>query len=264
MFEKDSSEAMIELAKAGIPVVPMSMALCGSTAPTAIAGTLIIVNAENLAALLILQCANPCAPKIYCAESTSADMRTGGINYRAPELPFSAAGTAQMARFYILPCYATQCGLDESPDSLQALIERSKWLALAHLSHGDISGGLGSLEIAESAALEQIILDLEAWKYTRAYLHSFEVNKETLAFQAISEVGPGGNFLGLKHTLEHFQKEIWLKKERPFLSQTDGSLLERVKEKVREILSSHIPPQLDDELKREIAQILRNCEKDKL
>jgi len=109
LFEEGSSEAMVELAKAGIPVVPMSMALCGSTAPATIAGTLTIVNAENLAALVILQCANLDAPMIYCGESTSADMRTGDINYRAPELPLIAAGTAQMARFYGLPCYARKC-----------------------------------------------------------------------------------------------------------------------------------------------------------
>jgi trimethylamine--corrinoid protein Co-methyltransferase len=264
LFEEGSSEAMVELAKAGIPVVPMSMALCGSTAPATIAGTLTIVNAENLAALVILQCANSGAPVIYCGESTSADMRTGDINYRAPELPLIAAGTAQMARFYGLPCYATQCGLDETPDNLDALIEDSKWLALAHLGHGDISGGLGSLENAQSSALEQVILDVEAWTYARAYLRRFSFNEETLGFDAISKVGPGGNFLGLKHTLEHFQKEIWLKKEATLLPSTGGSLVERAKEKVRQILSSHVPSQLDEEVKKEINQILRNCEKDML
>jgi trimethylamine--corrinoid protein Co-methyltransferase len=264
LFEEGSSEAMVELAKAGIPVVPMSMALCGSTAPATIAGTLTIVNAENLAALVILQCANLDAPMIYCGESTSADMRTGDINYRAPELPLIAAGTAQMARFYGLPCYATQCGLDETPDNLDALIEDSKWLALAHLSHGDISGGLGSLENAQSSALEQVILDVEAWTYARAYLRRFSFNEETLGFDAIREVGPGGNFLGLKHTLEHFQKEIWLKKEATLLPSAGGSLVERAKEKVRQILSSHVPSQLDEGVKREINQILRNCEKDML
>ena len=264
LFEEGSSEAMVELAKAGIPVVPMSMALCGSTAPATIAGTLTIVNAESLAALVILQCANSGAPVIYCGESTSADMRTGDINYRAPELPLIAAGTAQMARFYGLPCYATQCGLDETPDNLDALIEDSKWLALAHLSHGDISGGLGSLENAQSSALEQVILDVEAWTYARAYLRRFSFNEETLGFDAISKVGSGGNFLGLKHTLEHFQKEIWLKKEATLLPSTGRSLVERAKEKVRQILSSHVPSQLDEEVKKEINQILRNCEKDML
>ena len=264
LFEESSSEAMVELAKAGIPVVPMSMALCGSTAPATIAGTLVIVNSENLAALVILECASPGAPMIYCAESTSADMRTGSINYRASELPLIAAGTVQLARFYGLPVYATQCGLDETPEDLESLIEGSKWLALAHLSHGDISAGLGSLENAESSALEQVVLDVEAWVHARAYLRTFSVDEETLGFDAISEVGSGGNFLGLKHTLEHFQKEIWLKKETTILPSTDGSLVERAKEKVREILSTHVPAQLEEDVRREINQILRQCEKDML
>jgi len=264
VFEEGSSEAMVELAKAGIPVVPMSMALCGSTAPATIAGTLIIVNTENLAALVILQCANPGAPMIYCAESTSADMRTGDINYRAPELPLIAAGATQMARLYKLPCYTTSIGMDETPNDWESLIDASVRLALTQMGRGDISAGLGSLENAESSALEQVILDVEAWEQAKAYLRRFKVNEETLGFDAISKVSPGGNFLGLKHTLEHFREEIWLRKEATILPSTSGSLIERAKEKVRQILSSHVPPQLDEEVKREINQILRDCEKDML
>jgi trimethylamine--corrinoid protein Co-methyltransferase len=246
VFEEGSSEAMVELAKAGIPVVPMSMALCGSTAPATIAGTLTIVNAENLAALVILQCANLGAPMVYCAESTSADMRTGEINYQAPELSLILAGATQMARLYKLPCYTTPIGV------------------LTQMGRGDISADFGSLENAESAALEQVILDVEEWEQAKAYLRRFKVNEETLGFDAIRKVGPGGNFLGLKHTLEHFQKEIWLKKEPTVLPSTGGSIVERAKERVKEILSTHVPFQLDEEVKREINQILRNCEKDML
>jgi trimethylamine--corrinoid protein Co-methyltransferase len=246
VFEEGSSEAMVKLARAGIPVVPMSMALCGSTAPATIAGTLTIVNAENLAALVILQCANPGAPVIYSAESTSADMRTGDINYQAPEFPIIATGATQMARLYKLPCYTTPIGV------------------LTQMGRGDISADFGSLENAESAALEQVILDVEEWEHAKAYLRRFEIDEETLGFDTINKVGPGGNFLGLKHTLEHFQKEIWLKKETTILPSTDGSLVERAKEKVSQILSSHVPSQLDEDVKKEINQILRNCEKDML
>jgi len=112
--------------------------------------------------------------------------------------------------------------------------------------------------------LEQVILDVEAWEQAKAYLRRFKVDEETLGFDAISKVGPGGNFLGLKHTLEHFQKEIWLKKETAILSSAGGSIVERAKEKVRQILSTHVPSQLDEEVKREINQILRDCEKNML
>jgi len=191
-------------------------------------------------------------------------MRTGAINYQAPEFPLIAAGATQMARLYKLPCYTTGIGMDETPDDWKSLTEASKGLALSQLGRGDISSGLGALENAESAALEQVILDAEAWEQAKAYLRRFEVNEETLGFDAISKVGPGGNFLGIKHTLEHFQQEIWLKKEAAILPSTGGSVVESAKRKVRQILSSHVPAQLDEEVKREINQILRDCEKDML
>jgi trimethylamine--corrinoid protein Co-methyltransferase len=113
--------------------------------------------------------------------------------------------------------------------------------------------------------MEKVILDVEAWKYARAYLRSFRVDEETLGFEAISEVGPGGNFLGLKHTLKHFQQEIWPKKEASILEpSTAGSLVERANKKVRQILATHVPLPLEEEVQREINQILRNCEKEML
>jgi len=264
VFEEGSSEAMVELARAGVPIVPMSMALCGSTAPATIAGTLTIINSENLGSLVILECASPSAPMIYCAESSSADMRTGEINYQAPEFPLIAAGATQMARLYKLPCYTTGIGMDKTPNDWDSLVLASKRLALSQLARGDISSGLGSLENAESAALEQMLLDFEAWEQAKAYLRQFNVDKETLGFDAISEVGPGGNFLGIRHTLEHFQQEMWLKKEASILPSTDGSIVERAKEKVRQILSSHMPTQLDEEVTKEINNILRDCKRDVL
>jgi len=246
VFEEGSAEAMVELARAGIPVVPMSMALSGCTAPATIAGTLVIINAENLGALVLLQCANPDAPVIYCAESTPANMKTGEINYEAPEFPLIAAGATQMARLYKLPCYTTPIGL------------------LTQMGRGDISADFGSLENAESAALEQVILDVEEWEQAKAYLRRFKINEETLGFDAIKDVGPGGNFLGAKHTLEHFQEEIWLKKETTILPSTSDSLIERAKEKVRQILASYVPLQLEEEVKNEIDHILHKCEKDML
>ncbi|UCH70731.1 MAG: trimethylamine methyltransferase family protein [Candidatus Bathyarchaeota archaeon] len=245
VLEKGSSEAMVELARAGVPGAPMSMALCGSTAPATIAGTLAMANTENLCSLVVLHCASPSAPVIYCVESTSADMRTGSINYQAPELPLIEAGAVQMARFYNLPCYAIGSGL-------------------ASLSRYDITASLGSLEDAESAALEKLVLDAEALVDNRAYLRGFNVDDETLAFDAVQKVGHGGNFLGLRHTLEHFPKEIWVKKESTLLPSTNSHHIERAKEKVRQILSSHVPPPLDKEAKKKINQILRDCEKDML
>ncbi len=265
-FEKGLSEAMVILAQAGIPISPMSMALSGSTAPATIAGTLVIINAENLGALVITECANPSAPMIYCAESTPVNMRTGEINYAAPEVPLISAGCAQMAKFYELPSQVASMGMDETPADFKSLASSAAVFAFHNMCRTDLTGGFGSLEAAESAALEQVILDVEAWERARVFLRKFRVDEETLAFDAIREAGPGGNFLGLRHTLEHFRHEIWLRRlsDTFILPSTNGSLVNRAKAKVREILSTHVPPPIEEDVRKEMNQIVRDCEKDVL
>ena len=265
-FEKGMSEAMVMLAQVGIPISPMSMALSGSTAPATIAGTLAIINAENLGALVIAECANPGAPLIYCAESTPADMRTGEINYAAPELPLISAGCAQMAKFYGLPSQVASLGMDEAPADFKSLSSAAAAFAFHNMCRTDITGGFGSLEAAESAALEQVILDVEAWEHARAFLRSFEVDEETLAFDAVRAAGPGGSFLGLKHTLYHFRREMWLRKgsETFILPSTPGSLVERAKAKVSEILSTHAPLPIEEDVLSEMNKIIKDCEEELL
>jgi trimethylamine--corrinoid protein Co-methyltransferase len=263
-FEKESSEAMVELARAGIPISPMSMALGGVTAPITLAGTLVTINAEELGALVITQCANPGSPMIYCVESTPANMWSGEINYQAPEIPFISAGCAQLARFYDLPCQVAQMGMDESPPDLESLNKSAALFALNNMCRTDITGGFGSLEAADSSALEQVILDVEAWERSRAFLRSFKIDEETLAFDTIRSVGPGGTFLAMKHTIEHFKREIWLRKPTDTIlldKAVNGSLVDKAKVKVREILSSHQPPQIEKDVKNELRSIMDQCKK---
>lgn len=87
-YEKGSIEAQVELAKAGIPVVSMSMSNGGVSSPLPVAGMLVNVNTENLGSLVISQMAAPGAPHIYCSESGPMNMATGSINYSLPEKSF--------------------------------------------------------------------------------------------------------------------------------------------------------------------------------
>ncbi len=93
----------MEFAKAGIPVVSMSMALCGLTSPVTLASTVAMVNAENIASFAISQLANPGAPVVYSSESTIMNMMTGEIRYGAVEQMLIAAASAQMAKRYGVP-----------------------------------------------------------------------------------------------------------------------------------------------------------------
>jgi len=266
-FEKDSSEAMVMLARAGIPTAPMTMVLAATTAPATIAGTLAVANAEELAAMVITECANPGAPMIYTSEAAPANMKTGEINYKAPEYPLICAGAAQMARFYKIPSLVADVSLEEAPfDSLS--FERNVLkVAMSFMSHTDLSPWLGSRDLALSASLNQVILDAEVCEHARAYLRRFELNDDTLALDVVHKVGPGGHFLGEKHTLEHFKREIWSRElSDAFILDVavKGPFVERARAKVKEILATHTPSPVEEAVHKEMERILRDAEKDML
>ena len=274
-FEEGSSEAMVVLARAGIPIAPMTMVLAATTGPATMAGTLAMANAEELASLAIVECANPGAPMIYCSEAAPANMKTGEINYEAPEYPLLCAGGAQMARFYKIPNFVADISLGKASSSPVPL-ERSQYdpasvehnvvgAAMQCMTRTDLAAPLGARDAALSASLDQLILDAEIYEHSRAYLRRFEVNDDTLALDVIHKVGPGGHFLSEKHTIEHFRKEIWSRElcDTFILDpKAKGSFQERARAKVKEILSTHKPPPIEEGVRKEMRQILQAAKKD--
>jgi trimethylamine--corrinoid protein Co-methyltransferase len=268
-FEKGSSEAMCTLARTGVPIAPMTMVLAGTSGPATMAGTLAVANAEELASLVIVECANPGAPMIYCAEIAPADMRSGTINYEAPEYPLLITGCTQMAKFYGLPSRdcPTRNDLSQENFSESSSIESLLDIPLELMSRGDLAGSVGDEEqdVALTASLVKVILDCEAHAHGRAYLRSFEISDDTLALDVIKQVGPGGNFLGERHTVDHFRREFVISKPSdPFIldPESKGSLEDRAKAKVREVLSTHQPLPIEESVHEEMMRILREAEKD--
>ena len=264
VFEAGIIEAFVEFAKAGLPVMPFSMPLMGLTCPATLAGFLTIGNCENLATLVMVQCANPGAPMIYCIEGTPMNPYTGKIWYEAIESSLLNVAGIQMARFYGLPCYSSlEVALGMRPRNWDDVLMRAAKMALGQMAYGDIAAGLGSLEEAEYVALDQFILDVEAWRIAKAYLRSFEVSEETIGLEAIKQAGPGGSFLSLKHTLKHFEREVWTQYKPKILRYPfRGSITDEARKRVKEILSTHRPEPLEEDVKKELEKCLEEAEKD--
>jgi len=265
VFEAGITEAFIEFAKAGLPVMPFSMPLMGMTCPATLAGFLTIGNCENLATLVMIQCANPGTPMIYCIEGAPMNPYTGKIWYEAVETPLLNAAGIQMARFYGLPCYSLGAALEGRPRDWDALLIRAAKMALGQMAHGDITAGFGSLEEAEYAALDQFILDVEAWRIARAYLRSFDVSEEALGLEAIKKAKPGGSFLTLKHTLKYFETEVFTEYKPKILAYPfRGSIIDEARRKAREILETHEPSSLEEDVEREVDRLLEEARRDLL
>ena len=265
VFEAGITEAFIEFAKAGLPVMPFSMPMMGLTCPATLAGFLTIGNSENLATLVMIQCANPGAPMIYCIEGTPMNPYTGKICYEAIETPLLNVAGIQMARFYGLPCYSLGVALEGRPRDWDDLLIRAVKMALGQLAHGDITAGFGSLEEAEYAALDQVILDVEAWRVARAYLRSFDMSEEALGLEAIKKAGPGGSFLTLKHTVKYFGIEVFTEYKPKILAYPfKGSIIDEARRKAKEVLATHKPTPLESDVEREVDKLFEEAKKNLL
>lgn len=262
-FEHWAIEGQVELARAGVPVVSMSMCLSGMSSPVTIAGTIVTANSENLASLVITQAASAGAPHIYSAESAPADMSTGGISYLAPETPLISAALGQMARRYGIPCMTGSWGVGGMKPGIPEEFPEMLASTMLMMANTDTGAGMGSLDSAKGASLEQAVLDSWLWEDVKPFLRSFKVDKETIAFDVIKAVGPGGTFLTHQHTHRNFRKELFIrnKDRKAWQRYPSSKMVADATQEVRRILKEHIVPGLDNDTVRKGDDIIKSFEK---
>jgi len=270
IHDKELTEGLMEYASYGQPIFITTMALAGATGPATLAGVLVQQNAEILSGLLIVHLVNPHAPVIYGTVSCPMDMRTGVSSTGSPEIGLLGAASAQIARYYGIPCDVGAQSNAKVPDA-QASYEKTMSLMMAVMAGADlIDLFAGSMESYRTTSYEQMVIDNELAGMALRCAEGIEVNAETIAKDVIDRVGPGGNYLADKHTLEWFRKEH----HRPKLSdrrtradweKSGGKdIREEARNRAKEILASHEPEPVDPTIWREIEIIIKDIEKRKL
>ena len=266
-FGERVAENIIDLAKAGVPVLSYSEPFAGATSPVTLAGTLVITNAESLAGIALTQIANPGSPVIKSSAASVMDLRTGNISLGAAETGLLNVATTEMARFYGIPNSTTGGRTDSKVADCQSGFERQGNLLLAALAGSNLNIFGGELESTLTTSPSQLVIDDEIIKRTKRFLRGFSVNKETLAVDLIRQVGPGGQYLGNKHTLHHMRNEILLPNMSSKGSYEDwrskgGLNLEQVaQKKAQELLRTHKPQLLEEVKRKELERIVREAEK---
>jgi trimethylamine--corrinoid protein Co-methyltransferase len=106
------------------------------------------------------------------------------------------------------------------------------------------------LEGGLTASFEKLILDAELLQLVSESLQPIDVSEAALGLDAIDEVGPGGHFFGVTHTLERYRSAFY----RPMLSdwrnfetwQSDGArtATERANGIWKRLLAEYQPPAL--------------------
>ena len=250
----------METAGFGVPVMINSEPLGGVTAPVTLAGCLVIGDADTLSGLVINQLLEPGRPCFYNIGFAHVfDMASTIALTAAPESTLLQAAGADLAHYHGLPCASWMSTESMTMDS-QAAFEKMM-TGMAHTEAGvNFIWGAGNLESTLAMSPEALVVDDEIAGYFLRVQRSFDVNEETLALDAIKQVGHSGDFLTNPHTLENYRKVL----SRPGMATRSRraqwemkgakTLEESAREKVREILAAeprnYLDPLQQAELKR--------------
>lgn len=126
--------------------------------------------------------------------------------------------------------------------------------------------GMGMLEMGMTMSYGQLLIDAEIIRMIRRILQGIAVDKSTLALDVITSVGPGGTYLGQRHTMQHMRRESSQTKliDRRMYENWERSgkkdMAERANEEALEILKNHRPIPLPESAAKEIRAIIEEAE----
>jgi trimethylamine--corrinoid protein Co-methyltransferase len=255
--------ALMEYAAAGQPQVIASLAIAGATGPVTLAGNLALQNAEVLAGIVLAQLIREGTPVILGGVSSNAEMRNGTLSIGSPEMAMNTAATAQMARYYKLPVRSGGAVCDAKSPDAQASYESMMSLLMARLCGINfVLHSAGILESYNCMSYEKFVIDDEMCGMVKRIKRGYEVNSDTLAFDIVKDVGPGGHFLDKDHTFDHFRTEFY----QPQLSNRDDYIswqakgspysMETANRKYKEILETYETPELPADVDKDLLKFI--------
>ena len=206
-------DILIEVARRGIPLAVPSEPQTGSTSPVTLAGNLTMFAADTLTGVTLAQLANPGTPVLCGYVGTIADLRTMGYLSGAVEQGLLNAGAAQLAQHWQIPFYATSGMSDSKVIDVQTGYEGAMTTLMASLAGANyIHDAAGLMEFAMVASYEKYVVDNEIIGMAMRAVRGIEVTPQTIGLDTIKAVGPGGNFLIEKHTVDHMRNEFFFPK----------------------------------------------------
>jgi len=268
VFPAEVVARMFVAADLGLPQMMGPAIQPGATGPVTMAGAVAQGLAESLMGLVLVQLRRAGSPVGLGCNFGIFDMGTGLICVAGPEMSLALAAQAEVAQHFGLPTWGLAGSTDAKVLDAQAGAESAFHIMAQGLAGLNLIHDVGYMDMGMVCAVEQLIVGNEVIGMTKRFLRGFEMSPQALARDVIADVGPGGNFLDTRHTLEHFQQELWrpgiFTRQQYSRWQEAGAkdTASRVREKIQQILETHRPPALDDKILADLEQIKVRGEKE--
>jgi trimethylamine--corrinoid protein Co-methyltransferase len=242
---------IMEMSARGQVVIMTPFTLAGAMAPVTVAGALAQQNAEALAGIAFTQIVRPGAPVVYGGFTSNVDMKSGAPAFGTPEYMKAQIVGGQLARRYRVP-YRTSNTCAANALDAQAAYESVFSLWGATMGGGNfVLHSAGWMEGGLTASFEKTVLDVDLLQMVAEFLDPLQVDTDTLALEAVREVGPGGHYFGAAHTQARYRNAFYaplISDWRNFQTWTEAgapTAMTRASRLWREVLAAYEPPPLD-------------------
>jgi trimethylamine--corrinoid protein Co-methyltransferase len=263
--EAVSLEAALVAAEAGVPVGFLSLTLGCASAPATMAGNLVVNLAAVIAGAVLLQLAHPGAPVFLAGAPSVMDLKTGGYTGGSPEDYVLAAAATQMAHHFGLAMNMGTMASGAKEPGWQAAVDDALSTMASVGAGAEMMSGCGLLDGSKTLSYAHLLMEAEVYGIVQKVAAGIEVTDETLALDMIKKVGPNGTYLAEKHTRAHM-KGIWRSgvwDRTPYdawLRDGRRGALQNAEERACEILASHAPAPLPDDVRAELRRFVETAE----
>jgi trimethylamine--corrinoid protein Co-methyltransferase len=223
-FDRNMVDVFLESLKLGVPQTLDCMPSGGTTAPVTAPGILALGTAETLAGVVLAYAVRDDAVVGMDITPSFSDMRSGAFKYCGGDrCNLLMARVQLLSEYYGCPTGVHGGKTDACFYNEQTGAEKVSSMLLPILAGAVGIGTVGHLENALTFSPVQLVIDNELARYVRRAIRSpWVIDEENLATDVIHAVGPGGNFLGERHTLEHFRDEVFLSPLFPVRAWSDA------------------------------------------
>ena len=263
--EAVSLEAALVCAEAGVPVGFLSLTLGCASAPATLAGNLVVNIAAVLAGIVLVQLAHPGAPVFLAGAPSVMDLKTGGYTGGSPEDYVLAAAATELAHHFGFAMNMGTMASGAKEPGWQAAVDDALSTLASVGAGAEMMSGCGLLDGSKTLSYAHLLMEAEIYGIVQKVAGGIVVDDETLALDVIKKVGPNGTYLAEKHTRRHMG-DIW----RPgvwdrtpydaWLREGKKGALENAEERAREILRTHAPDPLPDDVSAELRRLVAGAD----
>ena len=226
--------------------------LSGAMSPVTVAGTLTQVLAEVLSGIAFTQLVRPGTPAIFGTFVSTLSMQSGAPTFGTPEAALAIYGAGQLARRMNLP-FRTGGSLCASklPDAQAAYESAQTLVPTLHAGTNFVLHAAGWMEGGLTASYEKFMMDFDQLGAMHVLAKGIDLSENGLAFEAFSQIEPGGHYLGCAHTQAHFENAFYRSSISDTNSveqwQAEGSLdaAQRANKAWKKSLADYVMPPMD-------------------